>query len=113
MWPAMDIKKPQIRQAGSAVAFIDSTASGRELKQLYNVCVGKFKTKVEFKLKITPHKRNRISRINKTKWRVRQYALRPDTNDARWPKCVQNAKPARLIPVKHHRRYPIYGSWPV
>ena len=32
MWPAMDIKKPQIRQAGSAVASIDSTASGRELK---------------------------------------------------------------------------------
>ena len=28
----MDIKKPLIRQAGSAEAFLDSTAAGRELE---------------------------------------------------------------------------------
>ena len=42
----MDIKKPQIRQAGSAEAFIDSTATGRELIILYRVDIGLFKLKL-------------------------------------------------------------------
>ena len=36
-------KKPLIRQAGSAEAFVDSTATGREHNKVYHMCIGLFK----------------------------------------------------------------------
>ena len=44
----VDIKKPLIRQAGSAVAFLDSTATGREHSVVYKDRIGWFKKKIEY-----------------------------------------------------------------
>lgn len=41
----MGIKKPQIRQAGSADALIDSSATGREFLLNYTIYIGMFKKK--------------------------------------------------------------------